>query len=89
MTRTSRPALAAGYLVAYAAVQLGLIAVFGYVGPLEIVVAAVLAVPVTIGGARLLAADLEPELDLEFDLAPVGPEVTLPVAAESRSAAAA
>ena len=84
MPRTSRPALAAGYLVAFAAVQLGLIVVFGYVGPLEVVAAALLAVPVTVLGGRVLRAGIDAEGDLDLEL-----EQALGDAPEPQAAAAA
>jgi hypothetical protein len=84
MPRTSRPALAAGYLVAFAIVQLGLIVVFGYVGPLEVVAAALLAVPVTVLGARLLRSGIEAGSDLDVEL-----EQALGDVAEPQPAAAA
>jgi hypothetical protein len=81
MTRTSRPALAAGYLVAFAAVQLGLIVVFGYVGPLEVVAAALLAVPVTVLAGRALRAGSDAEGDLDAELEPAPGDAPEPQAA--------
>lgn len=54
MTRPRRLALALGYVVAFAVVLLALIAAFGYLGAWELAVAAVLAVPTTGLGDRLV-----------------------------------
>jgi len=63
MNRLRRQALAAGYVVALLVTLLSLVTAFGYVGAWEVVAAAVLAVPVTAVGARMVRAGLAAGVD--------------------------
>jgi hypothetical protein len=85
MTRSARPALLAGYAVAFAVALLALVAAFGYLGPIELVAAGVLAIPVTALGARLLvpdgALDLEPDHEPLLELEALDPAEPAPATA--------